>query len=116
MNFTRAVGGWVLAAGIGLAGALGTGIATASADPGQPCWAPDTPACQQGGPGPDDRRGIEQGRHGGPGPVAPIGERGIDQGRQDHQPFMYNGHRVTPMPAGNGDGWGFWLFDRWIRL
>jgi hypothetical protein len=27
---------------------------------------------------------------------------------------MYNGQRVTPMQAGNGAGWGFWLGGVWI--
>ena len=42
--------------------------------------------------------------------------RGIDQGRQDHQPFNWNGQQVTPMPAGNGQGWGFWFLGLWIPM
>jgi hypothetical protein len=42
--------------------------------------------------------------------------RGIDQGRDDHQPFNWNGQQVTPMPAGNGPGWGFWFGGIWIPL
>ena len=41
---------------------------------------------------------------------------GIDHGRRDHQPFTYNGQHVTPMPAGNGAGWGFWFLGQWIGL
>jgi hypothetical protein len=42
--------------------------------------------------------------------------RGIDQGRFDHQPFNWNGQQVTPMPAGDGHGWGFWFLNQWIPL
>jgi len=42
--------------------------------------------------------------------------RGIDQGRFDHQPFNWNGQQVTPMPAGDGLGWGFWFLNRWIPM
>lgn len=43
-------------------------------------------------------------------------QRGIDQGRQDHQSFMWGGQRVDPLPAGNGAGWGFWFLGQWIPL
>jgi hypothetical protein len=42
--------------------------------------------------------------------------RGVDQGRFDHQPFNWNGQQVTPTPAGDGNGWGFWFFGQWIPL
>lgn len=42
--------------------------------------------------------------------------RGVDQGRQDHQPFNWNGQQVTPMPASNGADWGFWFLGLWIPL
>jgi hypothetical protein len=42
--------------------------------------------------------------------------RGIDQSRGDHQAFNWNGQQVTPMPAGNGPGWGFWFGGNWIPL
>ncbi len=42
--------------------------------------------------------------------------RETDQGRQDHQPFNWNGQQVTPMPAEYGAGWGFWFLGMWIPL
>ena len=42
--------------------------------------------------------------------------RDINQARQDHQPFQYNGQQVRPERAGNGDGWGFWFLGQWIQL
>lgn len=105
MKLTRIAAISTLATGIGLGGLFGVGIGTAGAAPGQPCGQPNTPACgpaqpgqQQGNPG--------QGWH----------QRGIDQGRQDRKPFNYRGQQVTPLPAGNGDGWGFWYLGQWIRL
>lgn len=101
MELKRTIGGSVLAAGVGLAGVLGVGLGvglgTAAADPGPPCGAPGGPQC------------------GHPAPPPP-GQRGIEQGRQDHQPFTYQGRQVVPMPAGNGHGWGFWFLGRWIPL
>ena len=106
MNVKRMLCASAMAAGIGTAGLFGIGAGTAAADPGQPCGAPNVPACQ-GGP-----------QNGGPqqGGQPQNNQRGINQGRQDHQPFNYNGHQVTPMPAGNGAGWGFWLGGVWIPL
>ncbi|HKV21496.1 MAG TPA: hypothetical protein VJR50_20870 [Mycobacterium sp.] len=110
MTVKRAIYASTLAAGVGLAGVLGVGLGTASADPGRPCNAPGAPACNDqhrndGRPG-DDR---------GPAPVD-WHQRGIDQARGDHQPFNWNGQQVTPMPAGNGIGWGFWFNGSWIAL
>lgn len=107
MNLKRVVCSSALAAGVGVAGLLGVGLGVAGADPGQPCGAPNAPSCQGPGPG-----------QGGPAPAAPNNwqNRGIDQGRQDHQPFLFNGQQVQPMPAGNGSGWGFWFFNQWIPL
>ena len=51
----------------------------------------------------------------GPAPVD-WQHRGADQARNDHQPFNWNGQQVTPMPAGNGAGWGFWFLGTWIPL
>ncbi|BBY16306.1 hypothetical protein [Mycolicibacterium litorale] len=100
MNVTRALGTSALAAGIGIAGLLGVGPGTATADPGPDCNRPGTPACAQNGPGaPGDWQ-----------------RRGPDQARQDHRPFNWHGQQVTPMRAGNGDGWGFWFLGQWIRL
>ncbi|MDF2825622.1 MAG: hypothetical protein K0R68_3030 [Mycobacterium sp.] len=88
MTLTRFLATSALAAGVGAAGLLGLGTGTAAAEPGHP---------------------------GQPGPI-PAQQRGIDQGRRDHQPFMFEGRQVTPMPAGNGAGWGFWFLGRWIGL
>jgi hypothetical protein len=88
MALSRTLAAAVLTGGIAAAGLAGLGLGTAAANPGQP---------------------------GQPGPV-PAQQRGIDQGRQDHQPFMYQGQQVTPLPAGNGHGWGFWFLGRWIAL
>ena len=94
----------------------------------QPCPGPDGPAPGGNGPAGGLRQGPPQpggpgapgGPHGpgGPGGIPPIdpGHHGIDQGRLDHQPFMWQGQRVDPLPAGNGDGWGFWFLGQWIRL
>jgi hypothetical protein len=103
MNLKRMVCASALAGGIGAASLFGLGVGTASAEPGG--CAPNTPNCQQGPGGPG-------GGPGGPGG----GQRGIDQGRQDHQPFFYNGQQVQPLPAGNGHGWGFWFLGQWIPL
>jgi hypothetical protein len=51
----------------------------------------------------------------GPTPVDWHG-RGIDQGRFDHQAFNWMGQQVNPLPAGNGNGWGFWFLGQWIPL
>ncbi|OBG88344.1 hypothetical protein A5733_08220 [Mycobacterium sp. NS-7484] len=103
MRFKNTVGVSTMAAGIGVAALLGLGIGTASADPG---------------PGPGcDRPGAPCDNHNNRGPQAEEWHnRGIDQGRRDHQPFDWNGQRVTPMPAGDGHGWGFWFLGTWIPL
>lgn len=101
MLFKKSVGVAAMAAAIGVSGVLGLGIGTASADPGPGCDRPGAP-CEHR----DDR---------GPQPDQWHG-RGIDQGRRDHQPFDWNGQRVTPMPAGDGHGWGFWFLGTWIPL
>ena len=130
MTFKRALCASTLATGIGIAGLLGGGLPTAAADPGPQCNAPNRPPCGQdqhhddpgqpcGGPnawqcqnhGPQNND-----RHdNGPAP-ADWQHRGVDQGRRDHQPFNWNGQQVTPMPAGNGAGWGFWFLGMWIPL
>ena len=108
MNVKRAVYASTLAAGVGLAGLFGVGLGSASAEPGPQCNAPGQPACGNQHPGNDNRGG-------GPAPAG-WQNRGIDQGRGDHQPFNWNGQQVTPMPAGNGAGWGFWFLGTWIPL
>ncbi len=110
MTFKRALYASTLAAGVGLAGAFGVGLGTASADPWQPCNAPGASAChdqhRNDGRPEDDR---------GPAPVD-WQHRGVDQARNDHQPFNWNGQQVTPMPPVNGAGWGFWFLGTWIPL
>ncbi|MHA0288704.1 hypothetical protein ACXYX3_19925 [Mycobacterium sp. C3-094] len=99
MTLPRILGATAIAGAITLTG-LTSGVAgTAAAQPGGPCGAPGAPACQPA-----------------PQPNADWQHRGIDQARRDHQPFQYNGQQVHPLPAGNGDGWGFWFLGRWIRL
>jgi hypothetical protein len=116
MDLKRMVCASTLAAGVGVAGLFGVGLGTAGADPGQPCGAPNAPQCQNYGPQTNDRH--DNDRHdNGPAPApADWQHRGVDQGRRDHQPFMWNGQRVEPLQAGNGDGWGFWFLGQWIRL
>ena len=105
MNVQRNLGAAILAGGLGLAGVLGVGLGSATAQPGG-CGTPNSPACGPNQPG-----------HGQPGPGQNNWQaRGFDQGRQDHQPFNWNGQQVTPMPAGNGAGWGFWFLGQWIPL
>jgi len=104
MNFKRTVGASILAGGVAIAGVLGVGLGSATAQPAG-CGAPNSPACGPNQPG-------RPSQPGGPNWQA----RGIDQGRQDHQPFNWNGQQVTPIPAGNGQGWGFWALGQWIPL
>jgi hypothetical protein len=131
MTFTRVACASTVAAGIGLAGLFGVGLTTASADPGPGCNAPGKPPCGQ------DHDGNNNGHDNGPGNWNNNGPgngpgnwnngpgnggqpdwhgRGIDQGRQDHQAFNWNGVQVNPVPAGNGQGWGFWFMGMWIPL
>ena len=130
MTFKRALCATTLAAGVGLAGLFGTGLGTAAADPGPQSNAPNRPPCGQ-----DQHNNNWQDQHAnnnqwqdrhdnnnnwqdnnrGPAPDN-WHDRGVDQGRQDHQPFNWNGQQVTPMPAGNGAGWGFWFLGMWIPL
>jgi hypothetical protein len=107
MTFKRSVCASTLAAGIGIAAFLGLGTGTASADPWQGCDRPGAPPC---GDHRDDHRDDR-----GAGPVD-WHNRGIDQGRFDHQPFHWNGQQVYPMRAGDGNGWGFWVGRVWIPL
>jgi len=99
MLLTHEIGAPIVAGGIALTGLIGLGLGSAAADPGRACGASNAPSYQQGPQGPDDWQ-----------------HRNIDQARQDHRPFIHNGHRVQPVPAGNGDGWGFWFLGQWIRL
>jgi hypothetical protein len=107
MTSKRALYASTMAAGVGLAGVFGVGLGTASAQPAQPCGAPHGQAC-----GPGQQR---DNRAPAPAPSDWHG-RGVDQGRNDHRPFNWHGQQVTPMPAGNGHGWGFWFLGTWIPL
>jgi hypothetical protein len=113
MTFKRAVYASTLAAGVGLAGLFGVGLGTAAADPGQPCNAPGAPACGQ------DQHRNDQGRNDNRGPAPAQANwqgRGIDLGRQDHQPFNWNGQQVNPVFDQGHNGWGFWFLGLWIPL
>lgn len=106
MTLKRAIYTSTLAAGVGLTGLLGVGVGTASADQGgPPCNTPGAPRCG------DDHHDWSR----GPAPVD-WHNRGIDQGRGDHQPFNWHGQQVMPVPAGNGAGWGFWFGGNWVPL
>jgi hypothetical protein len=119
MNLKRMVVASVAAAGIGAAGLFGLGIGTASADPGQ-CGGPNNGWCNNG-PNNGHDNNWNNGPNNGPnnnwnnGPVD-WQHRDVNQARQDHQPFNWNGQWVQPMPAGNGIGWGFWFLGQWIPL
>ena len=43
-------------------------------------------------------------------------QRGIDQGRFDHQPFNYDDYQAVPIFSPDMGGWGFWFFGLWIPL
>lgn len=106
MNVKRMVCASTLAAGVAVAGLFGVGLGSAAADPGPHCGWPNAPVCGPAQPGRhDDRQQPVDWR-----------QRGVDEGRWDHQPFNWNGQQVTPMPAGNGAGWGFWFLNQWIPM
>src|SRR3954469_10516701 len=108
MTIKQVLGTSTLAAGIGMAGLLGVGLGTASADPWHGCDRPG--ACDDHRDGGDHHDGRDYG-----GPVD-WHRRGLDDGRRDHQPFNWNGQQVYPRPAGDGRGWGFWFGPIWIPL
>lgn len=109
MTFKRALSVSALAAGIGVAGLLGVGVGTANADQWG-CNHPGAPQCN------NNNYNDHRDDHGpGNGPVDWHG-RDINAGRNDHQPFNWMGQQVNPVPAGNGQGWGFWFFNQWIPL
>lgn len=108
MNLKRMAGTSALTIGVGLAGMLGLGLGTAAADPGPGPCGPQPANC-------DNRGGHDDRGPGGP-PQDDWGHRGMDQGRQDHQPFNYNGQRVNPVWDDNHHGWGFWFLGLWIPL
>ena len=101
MTLIRALGTTAVAGGIALAGLVSPVLGTANAAPNPPCGQPGAAPCQNT-PAPQNTNDWQR--------------RDINAARQDHQPFMHEGQRVAPVPAGNGDGWGFWFLGRWIRL
>lgn len=118
MNLKRIAAGAAIAGALGLpAVALGVGIDTASADPGQ-CWGPNC----NGNPGPGGYGDRDQWR---PDQFRPD-ERGPDQrawdqrriedARWDHQPFNWQGQRVEPYWDQDRGAWGFWFLGAWIPL
>ncbi len=126
MKVKRALTASTLAAGIGAAGLLGIGLATASADPwcgpGAPCWGPHNDHRGDGGWGRGDgdwQRGVDW-HHDRDGWRDDRGRdwyhRGIDDARWDHQPFAYNGQWVNPVFDQGFNAWGFWLGPIWIPL
>lgn len=86
MTFKRAIQASALAAGVGLKGLFGVGLDTASADPGQR-------TC--------------------PGRLAAPRRR---PGAQRPPALRLAGQQVTPIPAGNGAGGGFWFLGTWVPL
>ena len=119
MNLKKFAAGAAIAGALGLpAVALGVGVGTASADPGQ-CWQPNN--CQgdwqHGGDNqwrPDQWQG-DQGRPSG-WDQRPGDQRGIDDARFDHQPFNWHGQRVEPYWDQSRGAWGFWFLGAWIPL
>jgi len=101
---TAIVGALSLSA-LGFGGALGT----ASADPGfkeQPCFLQ---FCHDRGDGFGRGFQVDNGFGG-----RRWDQRGFDDGRRDHLPFSYQGHRVEPFFDRGRGAWGFWFFNRWI--
>ncbi len=132
MNLKKMAAGALIAGSLGLpALAVGAGIGTASADPGQQCWPGncqgdnhwgDTrrgdgdqwrPDQWQG----DQGRGDDQWRPDQPGwDQRPWDQRGIDDARWDHQAFNWQGQRVEPYWDQDRGAWGFWFLGTWIPL
>lgn len=115
MKIKQALTASTLAAGIGAAGLLGIGLATASADwcpPGAPCAGHDDHrgGWQRGVDWHQDRDGWRDDRG------RDWRGRGMDDARWDHQPFSYNGQWVNPVWDAGFNAWGFWLGPIWIQL
>jgi hypothetical protein len=107
MSFMRlaakaVIAGAVSVSTLGLGGALGT----ANADNGvreQPCLVQ---FCQGGRHDNDERFDHRLERR--------WDQRGFDDGRRDHRPFSFRGHRVEPFFDQRRGGWGFWFLGSWI--
>jgi hypothetical protein len=101
-------------------GAVGLtlGAGAASADPGghgggPPCWAP---YCHGDDHGNGGDRGRGDDRDGPDYDHLRWDQRGIDQGRYDHQPFNFQGQRVEPYFDNYRGLWGFWFLGAFIAL
>jgi hypothetical protein len=130
MNLKKVVAQAAIAGALGLpALALGVGAGTASADPGQPCWAQNCQGDHRGDGGQDPRGVGGDGRQWGDQwrpdqwrpdqggwDQRPWDQRGIDDARFDHQPFDWQGQRVEPYWDQGRGAWGFWFLGLWIRL
>jgi hypothetical protein len=117
------------ALGFGALG-LGVGAGTASADPGPgACGAPFCNSPGNDGRGDRDRgngndfrpqQWDQRDRDPQWGPQQwdqrDWNQRGIDDGRFDHQPFNWQGQRVEPYFDNDRSAWGFWFLGAWIPL
>jgi hypothetical protein len=115
MNLKKIAAQAAIAAVLGLpALGLGVGVGTASADPGPPCGNYCQGQFDQRGP--DGDRGDGGFRGDGQFDQRGWNQRGIDDGRLDHQPFDYQGQRVEPY-FDNGQGaWGFQFFGIFVPM
>jgi hypothetical protein len=139
MNLRKTLTGAAIAGVLGLpALGLGIGIGSASADPGPPCGIYCQGQQDHRGNGGDPGNGGDNGfrpdgGNGGDGGFRPDGgdrgnggdgrfdqlrwdQRGIDQGRYDHQPFNYQGQRVEPYFDNDRGVFGFQFFGIFIPL
>lgn len=129
MNAKKMLAQAAIAGALGLPGlALGVGASTASADPGQPCWAQNCMTNHPGdgqaqrGYGGDGRQSGDGGRRyqwrpdQGPEYQRPWDQRGIDDARFDHRPFDWQNQRVEPYWDPERGAWGFWFFGTWTPL
>lgn len=125
MNVKKVVAQAAIASALGFpALGLGVGVATAGADPGPGCgfYCQGDHHGDQGNGGDHGDRG--NGRDGGyrqddRGPQFDQqrwDQRGIDEGRFDHQPFNYQGQRVEPYFDNDRGIWGFSFFGIFIPL
>jgi hypothetical protein len=118
MNLKKVAAQAAIAAVLGFpALGLGVGVGTASAEPGPPCGNYcDGQQNQRGDDGDGGFRGDGGFGGGGQFDQQRWDQRGIDDGRFDHQPFNYQGQRVEPY-FDNGQGaWGFQFLGIFVPL
>lgn len=101
MTLRRFIAASALTAGLGAAG-FSMAVGVANAQPGQP-GQPNQPGCSQ----PAHCQEIN-GKQ--------LRDRGVDDARRDHQPFLRDGQRVQPMMSGDNRGWGYWFNGIWNWL